>query len=720
MNVVVRRRLATCALATAAAVVVGGVAAPSAFAGAISNVSPNNGFNNNNSLPVTLTTSGLFSPADPTGTKGSVVSLTRANTTTDVVQAPVDPSDPSHPQATFNLQDTGDFANDGPANPGLYNVDITDRSTGAHDSCQQCFQVFSFGTLGLTGLTPNSLAAGSSTNVTFNGAAFARGTKIEFLLPGGAVDPAITVTAPTQPGSPTACAAAGQPPGCTLEIATRTTNNMMLRRVNIDTQDAVGPRDVRVTNTDGAMATCTACFTVNGAPFSSVTPASANNAPSAAPAVRITFNGPSVPQSGTPQLVFASDAGSSTKNDLTLTGTNVTYSPTSVAADFDFRNAAPGNAAYVPTLTQADGSTNSCGCTFSVAQASPATVAVLTPNSAAQSDSRTVTINGTNLSRGVQILFSGTGIDVTSVVVNGAGTQAQATIQVQSTAAAGKRDVSAKTTDGVTGPLCSGCFTVTSSASPSASSSSSSASSSPCPSGGATSSPSASPSASGTPTASGTATPSASGTATPSASASGSPSATSSPAASNCSSSRSAATLTADKVTIFAGQKAFLHGTGTPGQGYSLQCYTRPSVDYTEARSGTFDSAGNAPTFELNLGRNTRCYLRYTTNPTADQSPSVVINVKTVLSLSTVRKGVRQYEFRGRNLPRVAGQLITLYRVDDAGHEIRTSNLKTDDTGIYTVTRTFTGTGTFRFKVRTSRTSDNASGVSNTITVTVR
>jgi hypothetical protein len=90
-----------------------------------------------------------------------------------------------------------------------------------------------------------------------------------------------------------------------------------------------------------------------------------------------------------------------------------------------------------------------------------------------------------------------------------------------------------------------------------------------------------------------------------------------------------------------------------------------------------------------------------------------------VLSLSTVRTGVRTYIFQGRNLPRVGGQRITLYRVDNAGNEIITAYLITDSSGIYRLTRKFTGTGTFQFKVRTPQTLSNAAGVSNVITVRV-
>ena len=177
-------------------------------------------------------------------------------------------------------------------------------------------------------------------------------------------------------------------------------------------------------------------------------------------------------------------------------------------------------------------------------------------------------------------------------------------------------------------------------------------------------------------------------------------------------------TLTVQTPIINAGTTATLFATGAANQPYALHCYTRPSTTYFVARSGTFDAAATRVVFTLALGRNTRCYLSYTTGAGQD-TPSVVVNVRTVLSLSTVRMATRTYLFQGRNLPRVAGQLITLYRVDSAGNEIRTSNLVTDDSGIYRVTRTFTGTGTFLFRVRTPQTMNNAAGVSNTISVRV-
>jgi hypothetical protein len=91
----------------------------------------------------------------------------------------------------------------------------------------------------------------------------------------------------------------------------------------------------------------------------------------------------------------------------------------------------------------------------------------------------------------------------------------------------------------------------------------------------------------------------------------------------------------------------------------------------------------------------------------------VVIRVHTTLSLSAYRDGPLRYHFQGRNLPRISGQLITLYRLDRTGREIRTATTKTNTSGIWRIDRRFTGAGTFRFVARTSTTLNNAAGKSN-------
>ncbi|GAC1441669.1 MAG: hypothetical protein NVSMB55_10060 [Mycobacteriales bacterium] len=197
------------------------------------------------------------------------------------------------------------------------------------------------------------------------------------------------------------------------------------------------------------------------------------------------------------------------------------------------------------------------------------------------------------------------------------------------------------------------------------------------------------------------------------ASPSGSPSPSASPSAAR--QSLSLSTSTPDIQPTQAGQ---LTANGQDGQPVELRCYSRPSSTYVTAR-GPVTLSGGSTRFTITPGTNTRCYVRYAGDD-ATASPSVVINVHTTLSLSAVRTAVRTYTFQGRNLPRRSGQLITLYRIDSNGSEIRATNLTTDSSGIYRVSRRFTGSGTFQFVVRTSQTLTNAPGARSRITVSVQ
>ncbi|GAC1611881.1 MAG: hypothetical protein NVS3B26_29160 [Mycobacteriales bacterium] len=222
-------------------------------------------------------------------------------------------------------------------------------------------------------------------------------------------------------------------------------------------------------------------------------------------------------------------------------------------------------------------------------------------------------------------------------------------------------------------------------------------------------------------------TPSPSATSSTSPSPSTSPSATSTatitptPTTSNTASpGTEKLTLTTSTPDIQPNQPGILDASGTPNTTFILRCYSRPNTTYFDARS--VPTATGSVEFRILPGTNTRCFVKYAGRADNDalNSTSIVVNVHTTLSLSTVRNGTRNYTFQGRNLPRLAGQLITLYRVDHNGIEVRTSNLTTDSSGIYRVTRQFTGTGTFKFLVRTSQTLNNAAGHSNVITVTVQ
>jgi hypothetical protein len=135
-------------------------------------------------------------------------------------------------------------------------------------------------------------------------------------------------------------------------------------------------------------------------------------------------------------------------------------------------------------------------------------------------------------------------------------------------------------------------------------------------------------------------------------------------------------------------------------------------VTYKVVRQGTTDGNGDV-SFPVTPGTNTRLYARYASGNIDTDSPSQVITVAAALSLSAYRDGVRQYHFQGRNLPRTSGQLITLYRIDSTGQEIRTSVTKTDSSGIWRIDRTFSGSGQFTFVARSGQTFNNAPGRSN-------
>jgi hypothetical protein len=729
MNLAVRRRMAAGVVATATAVVAGFLVAPNAQAADTITLSPNSAFNTETKTIAIVLGSNANSPGYPAG---STVTFTRQGTTpVDSFTTDVDPGDPSAPTTTVNFADvannSGTATNlDGPANPGTYNVEIDDPSGGVFvsDTCTGCFQVLTGGALTATSVVPPAVAAGGSANVTVNGSGFARGTTIAVMLPDGS-GPDSTITTNQAPTSSTGTAV----------TSGVTTPTKIQRRWTIGAGSATGPRDVRVTNVDGTSATCAACFTVNGAPLTAVSPVAGTNDPNGAP-VRLTFSGTNL-SSGEPSLVFVGDAGSATKNDLTIPGTNPSYNGNSMSADFDLRNAAPGDQVYQPTLTQSDNSQNTCSCRFSVSQPSQPTIASASPNTQKTGTTQSVRITGTNFSKGVKIVVSGAGVTTTSVTFVDPS-HVDATFAAASTAAVGARDLSAATTDSTATPAaaCKGCYTIQSGASPTvspsaspcpSSSPSASASSSARPSGSATPSGSASPSGSTSPSPSSspsggggipslvpgfaaTTSPSAgaSSSSSPSASSSTSPSGSASPS-SSCNQQK--LTITLDRTDITPTQPVNVTAHGAPGSTVELLAYSRPNTTYGVARTGTTDTNGNA-VFTVKPGTNTRLYAHYKGGAASSDSVSKVINVHTALSLSAYRDGVRKYHFQGRNLPRLTGQLITLYRISN-GQEIRTATVKTNDSGIWRIDRTFTGSGTFTFVARTSQTLNNAAGRSN-------
>jgi len=204
-------------------------------------------------------------------------------------------------------------------------------------------------------------------------------------------------------------------------------------------------------------------------------------------------------------------------------------------------------------------------------------------------------------------------------------------------------------------------------------------------------------------------------------------------------------TLTLDSpATIVPGVQSKMTARGSANADVTLRCYSRTPENstpgsgtppYFDARNANLGESGTIQ-FVLNPGTNTRCFVKYrnTADNASTVSPSVVQNVATNLSLSAYRDGVRQYHFQGTNLPRRAGQLITLYRYATGPNldkycvparesynrtsnsscvAIRTATAVTNSSNVWRIDRKFTGSGQFYFVARTSQTLTNVAGFSN-------
>jgi len=181
-------------------------------------------------------------------------------------------------------------------------------------------------------------------------------------------------------------------------------------------------------------------------------------------------------------------------------------------------------------------------------------------------------------------------------------------------------------------------------------------------------------------------------------------------------------------------QVSTVHVHGSPNKFVELYAYSRPSTTYGVVRSGTTNASGDI-SWTVTPGGNTRLYAHYAGGSAPGDSPTTVITVHTSLSLSAYRDGVRRYHFQGTNLPRRAGQLITLYRyatgpnldqycvppaesdvspqASSSCRAIIVSQAKTGSNNTWRIDRTFSKNGRFYFVVRTSENINNGRGHSN-------
>lgn len=172
-----------------------------------------------------------------------------------------------------------------------------------------------------------------------------------------------------------------------------------------------------------------------------------------------------------------------------------------------------------------------------------------------------------------------------------------------------------------------------------------------------------------------------------------------------------------DRATIIATGSAVLTVRDTPGSVVDVYAYTRPSTEYRLVRSLTTDADGIART-TVRPPANTRLRavprVEDCAEPVFGAAPSVVLAVRTALTLTAERTGPGAYVFSGDSLPaRDGGLVVSLYRVTTTGSQVLTAQARASaTTGEWRLTRTFTGTGRFGVVVRTGQDLQNAPGTS--------
>ena len=163
--------------------------------------------------------------------------------------------------------------------------------------------------------------------------------------------------------------------------------------------------------------------------------------------------------------------------------------------------------------------------------------------------------------------------------------------------------------------------------------------------------------------------------------------------------------------TITATSPATVEVRGGSGTEVELLAYSRPSTEYAVVRGGLVGNDGKL-TFTVRPPTNTRLLARQVG---CANGPSVVLNVRTALTLSVVRNGTRDYTFRGDSLPaRPGGLVVSLYRITADGSSVLTAQVRASaTTGDWTLRRVFSGNGRFGFVARTGQDLQNAPGASN-------
>jgi subtilisin family serine protease len=151
--------------------------------------------------------------------------------------------------------------------------------------------------------------------------------------------------------------------------------------------------------------------------------------------------------------------------------------------------------------------------------------------------------------------------------------------------------------------------------------------------------------------------------------------------------------VTVMQSSIAAGEQVTVTYRGNPDTIIGIYSRTQPATEFSYIRSVLLDSNGFGSSTHKPQ-KNTRITARSAAGSFSANAP--IIAVRSVASLTVSRVGTRTYTFTGRVYPARLDRMVFLYRNGSYAGVART-----DSRGIYRLTRSGLGAGTFTFQMRT-------------------
>ena len=252
-----------------------------------------------------------------------------------------------------------------------------------------------------TSATPARLPLGATRTVTIKGSGFQAGATVS--VPGGGVSVGTTTTTATQ----------------------------VKAALSISPAATLGSRDLVITNANGHAGTCAGCLTISAPP--AATTVSPGSIAAGAKSLVVLVDGSNFAPGA---KVVASGAGVTIKTTV--------LSPSQLRLAVTAATTA-GLGARDLTITNPDGGTTTCAGCLTVD--APPTVTSLTPNHLARGTTLTIAIIGTNLTPGLAVKFSGTGL-VVGAITYVSPTEVDVTVTAGPTATTGNRTITVTAVDG--------------------------------------------------------------------------------------------------------------------------------------------------------------------------------------------------------------------------------------------------------------------------------